>query len=670
MYCQFYHLASPPFQLSTDHNFLWEGRNYLKSLEALKYGLDQHRGLSLLTGEAGSGKTTVIRALLSSLDQTVLAALIPDSSLTVQEFYAFVAHSFSLLPGQVESRDTFHESLRTLLEEAGAENKQVLLVIDEAQQLSPELIEEIDGLLDLQTEDSGRLNICLVGQQNNAQESGGRIDQSFASHVMVRCQLVPFTLDETSGYIRHRLHAAGADREIFNEDALVAVHRHSGGYPGQINIICDLALFSGCNEKSPEINGALIQASAEKMQFPEPEDISGNEDFSATSSLGNEQHNDDGSLDEKNESLPVTKEAVLAETSGRSYAMPALAAFAGLIFLGGGYAYYSKQARVVLPTEPLAADQSTLVEKVDPLVAPLPGEKDGSFNAVSYSPPKEEHFVYEQQVDEQEEVGADVVSESVPTGDPVVDEVQIVVQENRTDELPSPPESEKTIVADSVSPSDDLSIEAAEQIVSPGDSESSPVDIEDVVVEGALPVEEFGPSEVVVTEKDKEQTAGTGTDVVVSTLSGDNQQETATTPEGSESSMSVSMSTVVAEGTETQEELVSSGKFSSPAADMKKPAVDSPLPTVKADVEPVAGIDREHGAGEVSASKKKRTLELQQLFEQGSFVARPSPPVEKVEKKKRPTRVDVASASKEKKSSTATPQPEDVIDWLLNKKKK
>jgi len=727
MYCQFYHLASPPFQLSTGHDFLWEGKNYVKSLEALKYGLDQHSGLSLLTGEAGSGKTTVIRALLNSLDQTVLAALIPDSSLTVQEFYALVAHSFSL-PGQVESRDRFHESLLMLLKEAGAENKQVLLVVDEAQQLSPELIEEIDGLLDLQTEDSDRLNICLVVQKNNAQEPGGRIDQAFASHVMVRYLLAPFTLDETSEYIRHRLHAAGADREIFNEEALVAVHRYSQGYPGQINIICDLALFSGFNEKSPEINGAIIQACAEKMQFHEPEDVSGNEDLSATASHANEQRNDDISLDEKKESLPVMKEAALAEDPERSYAMPALAVLAGLILLAGGYVYYMKQVRVILPTEPTAAGPSSPVEKVDPLVTPLPQEKDGSFDAVGYSPPKEDHFVYEQQVDKQEEVGANGVSESIPAGDPVVDEPQAVVQKNRIDDLPSPqelveikelqveesitpepvarettgsPESEKTVVADFVSSADDLSVEIAEIIVFPGGSESAPVDVEDVVVQDALPVVKSGPSNVAVTEKEKEQAVVTGTDAVASALSGDHQQETAATPESTESVVSAPMSTVVTERSETLEEIASSEKTSSTSADIKKQAVDSPLPAVKADVEPVAGMDwvdgtndltradntfpsgqertissstlstdDEYGAGEVSAPIKKRTPELQKLFEKEAAVAEPSPsPVEKVENKKRPTRVADASAPKEKKSSTADPQPEDVIEWLLNKKR-
>jgi type II secretory pathway predicted ATPase ExeA len=531
MYCQFYQLTNPPFQPTADHDFLWEGRNYLKALEALKYGLNQHRGLSLLTGEAGSGKTTVIRALLKVLDQTVVAALLPDSRLTVQEFYALVAHSFSL-PGQVESRDTFHASLRTFLQDVAAEHKQVLLVIDEAQQLSSELIEEIDALLDLQTEDSDRLNICLVGQRNNNQEFGGRLDLAYAEHVMVRYILAPFTLVETCQYIQHRLHAAGADREIFTEDALAAVHQYSRGYPGQINIICDLALFSGCNENQPEINAALIQTSAEKMQFPEPEDVS-----------GIEQHGESAGLAEESVEFSVPGEADLVAGSGRSYAMPVLVVLVGLILLGGGFTYYKKHVWVVLPTEPTAAGPVTSVEKVEALLPSLPPKKDDRVNDV----------VEEQRSDGRETAGAMAGAESLSADVPVVEEkLQAVIDDNSAlsvsssqeivaeKELQSEkslapesnaletsgyPESKKTLGADSISSVDDPGVETEEQVIFLKDVTSTPAAVEDTVVPDEIPVAQAGPATVSGSEQEEKPAVVIGTGIIVSSPADDSQQE-------------------------------------------------------------------------------------------------------------------------------------------------
>ncbi|MBM9515119.1 ExeA family protein [Desulfogranum marinum] len=267
MYLPFYDLNKAPFQSSFDPAFFWQGKKIHRLLKILKFDFERHTRISLVTGDPGCGKSSVIRAVLDSLDPSVLIALVQDSRLSVREFYDLTGHALQL-PGPLPTRKIFHKQMLALLHKAEEQEKHVLLVLDEAQQLSPQLIEEIEAIIALATQELEGLSVCLVGQLDNAECLKGHLLTFFEKHDMVLHHLPAMTLEETSDYIRHRLQVAGSTRKIFTDDAIQEIHQHANGYPVQINNICDLALFMGESKQTTEIDAPLILASVDKLQFP------------------------------------------------------------------------------------------------------------------------------------------------------------------------------------------------------------------------------------------------------------------------------------------------------------------------------------------------------------------------------------------------------------------
>jgi general secretion pathway protein A len=368
MYQHFYNLNRAPFQATVDPDFYWEGESTAKFLKALRSDLEQHGKLILVTGSPGCGKTTLISTALAALDPSVLVAMISDSRLTIQEFYDLTAHAFHL-SGQSTSRETFHEEIRALLHQANDQKKHVLLVVDEAQQLSAELIEEIEEIIDLRSNERDRLSVCLVGQLGDVDGLKGRIIKAFENRDMVLHYLAPLTPDETSSYIQHRLKVAGVRHTLFTDDAVREIYRYSGGYPVQINIICDVALFIGCNIKASTIEADLIRLNAEKLQFPHASQPS--EGITRTVGWGNADRNTN---DDSNRSEPDADAAMLQEPPGgtppkagtdigqnsapkRSFALPAYGLLLALAIGGGGYVYFAQRAigRSELPAQQIGA---------------------------------------------------------------------------------------------------------------------------------------------------------------------------------------------------------------------------------------------------------------------------------------------------------------------------
>ncbi len=269
MYLAFYKLRKNPFQISSDPEFLWLGDTHREALATLRYGVEDNKGFLLLTGDVGTGKTTLINRLLASLGDDVLAASVPDPSLEILDFYRYIAAVFGITE-PFANKGEFLVVFRRFLEEAYAAGKKVVLIIDEAQRLTPELLEEIRLLSNIERPDSKLINIFFVGQN----EFNGILlqpeNRAIRQRITVNYDLKPLTIEETSHYIQHRLLVAGAKEPIFSPAAVQRIHAYARGYPRLINVIADRCLLTGFVDERPEIDAAIVLECAQELQIPAP----------------------------------------------------------------------------------------------------------------------------------------------------------------------------------------------------------------------------------------------------------------------------------------------------------------------------------------------------------------------------------------------------------------
>ncbi len=268
MHLQFYLLARAPFQPGAEAAFFWKGEKYRRALAVLRRAA-QEGGVSLLTGDVGTGKTAVVHALLRETGRQAMTCLISDPDLTVADFYQLVLHGFRVRRS-VDTREEFHEHLGGLLRKAARRRRQVLLILDEAQRMPPELASELEATAAFCAGTGGGMHICLVGQTDGGRGALAPVLGPLARHIDADFHIQPLDADETAAYVRHRLRVAGAQQEIFSEEALQEVHRQSDGIPIQINLICDFALFSGFAERAPVITDDIVRWSADGLRLPEP----------------------------------------------------------------------------------------------------------------------------------------------------------------------------------------------------------------------------------------------------------------------------------------------------------------------------------------------------------------------------------------------------------------
>jgi type II secretory pathway predicted ATPase ExeA len=258
MYLSYYNLESKPFQMSTDPGFLWLGEKHKEALATLKYAIVENKGILTLIGDVGTGKTTFINALIQSLGNDTLAATIYDPSVGVLEFFNIISNAFKM--GKTfDSKGEFLIYFKRFLKKVREQNKKALLIIDQAQRISNELLEEIRLLSNLEDEYVRLLNIFFVGQNEFIDILKEQKNRTMRRRITLRYHIEPLTLSETEAYIRHRLNIAGAESDIFNSDAIQEIFYLSNGYPRLINIICDHALLSGYVRKIAIIDKDIIR---------------------------------------------------------------------------------------------------------------------------------------------------------------------------------------------------------------------------------------------------------------------------------------------------------------------------------------------------------------------------------------------------------------------------
>jgi len=267
MYLSYYNLNEKPFQISTDPKFLWLGEKHKEALAILTYGILDNKGFLLLTGDVGTGKTTIINTLLNNLDDDIIAAHVSDPDLEHLDFFNFIANVFSI-DKKFSTKGEFLNHLSKFLHDAYSKNKKVLLIIDEAQRLKPELLEEIRLLSNIERQDTKLLNIFFVGQEEFNKILIEPENRALRQRITINYYIEPLTENETKEYIKHRLNIAGSEKNIFSSSAIRAIFSFSRGFPRLINIICDLALLTGYVKEQKTINELIIKECAKELQIP------------------------------------------------------------------------------------------------------------------------------------------------------------------------------------------------------------------------------------------------------------------------------------------------------------------------------------------------------------------------------------------------------------------
>jgi type II secretory pathway predicted ATPase ExeA len=262
MYLSHFSLDEKPFKISTDPRFLWLGEKHKEALATLRYGILHGDGYVLVTGDVGTGKTTIASALMNELGDEVIAAKIPYPDVETLDFFRLILTAYGMT-GDFGSKGGFLTCFDSFLRSSHAEGKRVVLIIDEAQRLSGEHLEELLHLSNIE-ENGGRLfNLVFVGQNELNHILLEESHRALRQRVAINYSLGPLTEDEARQYISHRLRVAGCDRHIFSLEAVQEVFRFSGGIPRLINVVCDLALLmtylGGGKVVRPETVGECIQ---------------------------------------------------------------------------------------------------------------------------------------------------------------------------------------------------------------------------------------------------------------------------------------------------------------------------------------------------------------------------------------------------------------------------
>lgn len=258
MYEAFYGLKRRPFDITPDPSFMYASPQHKEALASLVYGVREKRGLIVLTGEVGTGKTLIIRCLLEMLGPEAQTAYVINPRLSLMEFFQVVAHDFGL-PGDFKTKRQFLESLNEFLLSVAGLGQTAVLIVDEAQNLSLPILEEIRLLMNLETAHQKLLQVVLAGQPELHRIIEFSCMRQFKQRIALRAHLDPLSKKETKEYIRKRLQVAGLEGgELFSPRAYSLIYGYSRGIPRVINVVCDNALLTGYALDKKKITGSLV----------------------------------------------------------------------------------------------------------------------------------------------------------------------------------------------------------------------------------------------------------------------------------------------------------------------------------------------------------------------------------------------------------------------------
>jgi len=260
MYETFYNLKEKPFNILPDPDYLYMSKEHENAYTHLEYAILENKGFVVVTGEIGSGKTTLINFLINKIQQNVQIGLINQTYVTPTQFIKMVCQDFELDIDGLDKAEMV-DQLHDFLLQQFANNKRVILIIDEAQNLSPKTVEELRMLSNLEAEKHHLIQMILVGQPELKFKLQRKDLIQFAQRVTVNCHINALGKDEVRNYIQYRLEIGGSeDLEIFTQDAINKVYEYSRGIPRLINVLCDASLVYGYADKQKHISIDIVKS--------------------------------------------------------------------------------------------------------------------------------------------------------------------------------------------------------------------------------------------------------------------------------------------------------------------------------------------------------------------------------------------------------------------------
>jgi type II secretory pathway predicted ATPase ExeA len=267
MYLQFYELKKHPFRTNPDPGFLWFSGTHIEALATLEYGILRRNGFILLSGDIGTGKTTLVRHLLSKVIKDSLVAFIFDPDMPPLGFFNFLSEELGLNK-RFDDKSDFLIHFKNFLYTANNDGKSVFIIIDEAQRLTQETLEQLRLLSNIETDDQKLLNIFFVGQSELREILMKKGNEAISQRITMSYHLLPLSEPETLNYIAHRLKVAGAKRGIFTVQACKAIYSITEGIPRLINSVCDCALLSGYAADRKVVDQKLIHECQMDLRIP------------------------------------------------------------------------------------------------------------------------------------------------------------------------------------------------------------------------------------------------------------------------------------------------------------------------------------------------------------------------------------------------------------------
>jgi len=267
MYCDFFGFSEKPFTITPNPHFVFLSSIHREAFARLLYGVDSHAGFIALTGEVGTGKTTMLRTLLTQLDpEKYRSALIFNPCMSAEQLLAGICREFGIETGE-QNRSGYLDALNLFLLEQNSAGRTVVLVIDEAQNLEPDVLEQVRMISNLETERDKLVQIILAGQPELNDVLRRHDLRQLNQRITVRCRLTSMKLDDTALYIAHRLKISGSRLpDIFSRGAVKRIYRFSRGTPRLINVLCEQALVMAWTQEARTVSPAVVEKVVAELQ--------------------------------------------------------------------------------------------------------------------------------------------------------------------------------------------------------------------------------------------------------------------------------------------------------------------------------------------------------------------------------------------------------------------